>query len=287
MSEKRVREWLLSQKNASPRFAKKIGFLSGKGGVGKTSVAIKMSCLLSEWGYRVLFLDCDHNLSNGVLKLGLPINDNFYSLITGEKSFRECLHKEGSLHILSGCNGNVDMFGSKFELAEMFMGIIASCEREYDYVMLDCPAGLGADMVALGAYCDYRTVIVTPDKSSLTDSYGLMKILYKKYGVTRNHLLVNKVSSSRQYEKIVKTMCETVEKFLCGYLHILGEVRYENISVDCFDKILLKDADSKIHSDISKITGKFTDKPFITRKGNQSSTKEGFDVLSCQKTQES
>ena len=92
---------------------KKISFLSGKGGVGKTSIAVKMSCLLSEWGYRVLLLDCDYNLSNGVLKLGLPINENFYSLITYEKSFQECLYKKGSLHILSGCNGNLKIFEKK------------------------------------------------------------------------------------------------------------------------------------------------------------------------------
>ena len=48
---------------------------------------------------------------------------------------------------------------------------------EYDYILLDFPAGLGRDMVALGARCDYRTMVVTPDKSSLTDTYGLMKIL--------------------------------------------------------------------------------------------------------------
>ena len=285
MSDTRTREWLLSQKNISSRFAKKIGFLSGKGGVGKTSVAVKTSCLLSEWGYRVLLLDCDHNLSNGILKLGLPINENFYSLITSEKPFQDCLHKEGNLHVLSGCNGNLKIFEDKLEFGKIMIDIMASHEREYDYILLDCAAGLGRDMVALGAYCDYRTIIVTPDKSSLTDSYSLMKVLCKKYGIVNNHLLVNKVSSLQQYEKVVKTMCETVEKFLCGYLHILGSIRYETVTVDRFDRILLKDADSKIHSDISNVARKLAEKEFVT--GISSSTKEGFDVLSFQKAQES
>ena len=275
-----TREWLLSQKTISPKVAKKIGFLSGKGGVGKTSVAVKMSCLLSDWGYRVLLLDCDYNLSNGVLKLGLPINENFYSLITCEKPFQDCLYKKGNLHILSGCNGNLKIFDNKLEFGKIIMDIIMAHEGEYDYVMLDCPAGLGRDMVRLGAFCDYRTIVVTPDKSSLTDSYGLMKIMCKKYGIVNNHLLVNKVSSFQQYTKIVKSMCETVEKFLCGYLHILGGIRYETVNVDSFDRLLLKDADSKIHTDISKIVGKFTDKKSVT------GTKEGFDVLSFQQAQE-
>ena len=278
-----AREWLLSQKDSSLPFAKKIGFLSGKGGVGKTSVAVKMSCLLSEWGYRVLLLDCDYNLSNGVLKLGFPINENFYSLITCKKSFQDCLFKKGNLHILSGCNGNLKIFENDIEFEKIIVDIITSHEREYDYIMLDCPAGLGRDMVALGAYCDYRTIIVTPDKSSLTDSHSLVKVLCKRYGIVSNHLLVNKVSSFQQYKRIAGTMCETVEKFLGVFLHVLGGVRYETANIDCFDRILLKDADSKIHSDISNIMGKFTEKQLIT--GNLSSAKEGFDVLSCQKTQ--
>ena len=281
----RAREWLLSQKNISSGFAKKIGFLSGKGGVGKTSVAVKTSCLLSEWGYKVLLLDCDYNLSNGALKLGLPVNENFYSLITCEKSFQECLYKKGNLHILSGCNGNFKIFENKLEFEKIIIDIITSHEREYDHIILDFPAGLGRDMMELGAYCDYRTIIVTPDKSSLTDSYGLMKILCKKYGIASHHLLVNKISSFQQYRKIVKIMCETVEKFLCGYLHILGGIRYETTTIDCFDRLLFKDASSKIHSDISKITRKFTEKQSVT--GNSLSTKEGFDVLSFQKAQKS
>ena len=129
MSESSARKWLLSQKATLPKVAKKIGFLSGKGGVGKTSIAVKTSCLLSKWGYRVLLLDCDYNLSNGVVKLGLPVNENFYSLLTSEKSFQDCLHKEGSLHILSGCNGNLKIFENKLKFEKIIMDIIASHER--------------------------------------------------------------------------------------------------------------------------------------------------------------
>ena len=283
MSESNARRWLLSQKAVSSKAAKKIGFLSGKGGVGKTSLAVKMSCLLSQWGYRVLLLDCDYNLSNGALKLGLPINENFYSLLTSEKSFQECLYKKGNLHILSGCNGNLKIFENKLVFEKIVMDIIASHEREYDYILLDFPAGLGRDMVSLGSRCDYRTMVVTPDKSSLTDTYGLIKILYKKYGVFCNHLLVNKISSSLQYEKIVKTMCETVERFLGGSLHILGGVGYEITKLDNFDRLLLKDADSKIHRDISKITERFTEKQSMMR--NSFLAKEGQNVVSFEKTQ--
>ena len=279
MSKLHTREWLLSQKKIIDRslfkgIARKISFISGKGGVGKTSIAVKMSCLLSQWGHRVLLFDCDYNLSNGVVKLGLPINENFYSLVSSERSFQDCLYKEGNLHILSGCNGNLEIFEKGLEFEKIVMDIIASHESEYDYIVLDCAAGLGKDMMALGAYCDDRVIVVTPDKSSLTDSYSLIKILGKKYKVMDNYLLVNKVSSLQQYKRIVKSMCETVERFLSGHLHILGSIGRETETVDKFDSLLLKNAHSKIHRDISHVTKRFTEEHFVSSRMKTPSERE-------------
>ena len=247
----------------------KISIISGKGGVGKTSIAIKMSSLLAGQGYKVLFIDCDYNLSNGVLKLGLPINEHFYSLITSKKSFQECVYREGNLHILSGCSGHLDIFETGVEFEKVLIDIMAAHEHEYDYIILDCAAGLGKDMVMLSAYCNHRFIIVAPDKSSITDSYSLIKILKLKYGIVENHLLVNKVSSMSQYRRVVKTLSETAEHFLSVRLYILGRIRYDVGSVDYFDKKLLKDADSKLHYDIFNITKRFAEEHFrsLQKKG--------------------
>ena len=67
-----------------------------KGGVGKTSVSLKMSKTLSELGYKVLLIDCDSNLGNTAIRLGLPINNSFYSLLSASKTFDECIHKNGN-----------------------------------------------------------------------------------------------------------------------------------------------------------------------------------------------
>ena len=88
MSTKNATEWLMSHKRFDAHQLKKIpnrtysiAITSGKGGVGKTSVSIKMAKVLAEDGYRVLLVDFDTNLSNTAVKLGLPINDNFYDLL--------------------------------------------------------------------------------------------------------------------------------------------------------------------------------------------------------------
>lgn len=269
MSNLRTREWLISQKSFENNSeflgkslngkAKTISIASGKGGVGKTSISIKFAKMLSDWGYKVLLIDCDYNLSNTSVKLGLPISDNFFSLLSAEKSFEDCVYKEGNFHLLSGCNGNMDLFDKKLDLDRVIVDIINAHEGDYDFIICDCPAGLSREAIIVNAYCDYRFVVVTPDKSSITDSYSLIKILNTKYGVKENHVLFNKISSSEQMNRLSKTLGSTVDHFLDCKLNVLGGLPLDTRSVDQFDKALLKVAGSKIHASFFKFMKRFTE----------------------------
>jgi len=233
----------------------------GKGGVGKTSVALKFALELSR-KKNVLLIDCDHNLSNTLIKLGAPLNDYFYELITSLKNFDECLYKEGKFHLLSGCNGNLGFLNKSFDLAKFVIDIMVEHEKEYDHIILDCPAGLSADSMMLSAYCDNRIFVVTPDKSSLTDSYSLMKILSRSYGVKENYLLVNKIQNLKHYHRVVKTISETAECFLSCRTHILGGIQKREGNSDLFDEDLLSNKNSIIHKNFTKVIKIYAEKPF-------------------------
>jgi flagellar biosynthesis protein FlhG len=256
-------DWLISQNKyhskKTNQKAKTISITAGKGGVGKTSVAVKFAKILAKKGYKVLLLDCDYNLSNTVVKLGLPVTNYFYDLVSAQKEFDECIYKDGNLHLLSGCNGNIDLFNKNLEIDRIIIDILVNHERDYDYILLDCPAGITKETLTLNAYSDYRFVVVTPDKSSVTDSYSLIKILNKEFGVNDNHLLVNKISSENQYQRMVKTLSETVESFLKCRLHILGGINNVEAPVDQFDSLLLEGENNSLHKNFSKLVTKFTE----------------------------
>src|SRR5690606_29425158 len=230
---KQASEWLISQNkfnkdaSAPKRRARTISVTGGKGGVGKTSIALKMAKMLAKQGQKVLLIDCDTNLSNTAVKLGLPITDSFMDLVTAKKTFEECLHVDGNFHLLSACNGNLELFEKELEYDRLLIDVISAHERDYDFILLDCPAGLSKISLTLNAYSDQRIIVVTPDRSSITDSYSLMKILNTRFGVNENHLLVNKVSSLAQYQRMVRTLGETVENFLTARLRVLGYVAFE------------------------------------------------------------
>lgn len=262
-------KWLESQHSGFKQNLKstiKISIASGKGGVGKTSSALKIAKLMSNEGLKVLLVDCDYNLSNTAVKLGLPLNDNFYSLITSQISFDEAIYKQENFHLLSACNGNLDLFNSdSTHYGQYIIDVISAHENEYDVILLDCPAGLSKDVCVLSAYCDYRFVVVTPDKSSITDSYSLIKILQKNYSIQRHHLLFNKVLDKGQYNRLTKTFVDTVSEYLTCSVEILGGVG--NYAESDFDRDLLKVADSKIHKQFSHIVEKFVEKNIATTGG--------------------
>ncbi len=270
MSTKSAAQWLVGhnrfEQKKSPGSIKKnfgnaktISITSGKGGVGKTSISLKLAKILSDKGYKTLVIDCDYNLSNTSVKLGLPLTDNFYSLLSAQKSFDDCLVMHEGYYLLSGCNGSMDLLNESLSIEKFIIDILVSHESEFDYILLDSPAGIGRENLTLNAYSDHRFVVVTPDRSSLTDSYSLMKILSNKYGVSENHLIVNKTSSDKQYKRIVKTLGDTVDKFLNTRLKVLGGIDRKNVSVDQFDKVLFGGEDFALHQNFINIVEMFSE----------------------------
>jgi flagellar biosynthesis protein FlhG len=267
-------EWLLSfsvEKSSSLNAAKslrnrefrpcvKVSVTGGKGGVGKTSIALKSAQELARAGYRTLLIDCDSNLSNTAIKLGLPVDNKFEKLLSAGLSFEECLIQRGNFHLLPACNGSIELFESKLNLEEIITDIITSHEHEYDYILLDCPAGLGRDALALNALCDHRFVIVTPDKSSITDSYSLMKVLSQRFGIKQHHLIVNMYQGEKQLQRVFTTLSETVRNFLGGEVQLLGGIRKIDVDASGFDTFFLSEAKNEFHHNFVKLLYGFTEK---------------------------
>ena len=229
-----VEEWLSSYKrdlgnNVGGDFSSNsvIAVSSGKGGVGKTTISLKLAECLANDSYKVLVVDCDYNLSNTSVQLGLNLQNDFFKLLNSQKSFYECVQKVKGFDLLAACNGDLELFNNDMGIGDILLDIIASHKSDYDVVILDCPAGLNLDVLSLCAYADFRIMVATPDPSSITDTYSSIKILKKKFNISVNHLVVNKVSSDRNFKRVVKTISETAERFLTCQTKVLGAV-YEN-----------------------------------------------------------
>jgi flagellar biosynthesis protein FlhG len=238
----------------------KISITGGKGGVGKTSISLKAAQELAKSGHRTLLIDCDSNLSNTAIKLGLPLDNKFEKLLSAEASFEDVLIQQGNFHLLPACNGSISLFESKLNFAEIIIDIINSHEHEYDYILLDCPAGVSREALTLNAFCDYRWVVVTPDKSSITDSYSLIKLLHNRFGTKENHLIVNMFQTEKQMQKVVSTLGQTIENFIGIKTSFLGGVKKAEISADGFDTFFLSETNNEWQKNFVKLLYEFTEK---------------------------
>jgi flagellar biosynthesis protein FlhG len=252
------------------RKATTISVVSGKGGVGKTSYSIILSKVLASKGKKVLLIDCDYNLSNILVKLNLTINDDFYDLVTLKKEFKDCLRKFPNFHILPGCNGNVNLSQDKVPLDDIFLDIINDCENDYDYIILDSPAGMDDRVLSLSSFCDDRIFVINPDKSSVTDSYSLMKVLKVRHGVKFNYFSINKYDHFTQLERVRKTLLETCDNFLGVDLKFIGGVKNFPVDPEYFDKNFIQNNNDEIKKTFIKIVdtyseGKDVVKPAILR----------------------
>ncbi len=261
-------EWLSSlnkyssdnsgHKRSSDR-SRVISITSGKGGVGKTSISLKIAKLLSK-KFKTLLIDCDINLSNTSIRLGIPIENNFHCFINGEKTLDECLYKDGNFHLLPSCNGNMEIFKSNLKSDKIILNIINQYRNKYEYIILDCSADITQVTLNLNAYSDDRFIVVVPDKASITDSYSLIKILAAKYMIKENYLIVNKVSNIIQYQKIIKTLGDTVDHFVGGRLKILGSILLEKeLRMEDFDTVLLNEEKSSLHYSFIKLVKNYTE----------------------------
>ncbi len=250
----------------------KISITGGKGGVGKTSIALKTAQELASAGFKTLLIDCDSNLSNTAIKLGLPLDNKFEKILSGEAQFEDCLISRGNFHLLPACNGSVSVFESKINFDDVIIDIIASHENDYDYILLDCPAGASREALTLNAYCDHRWVVVTPDKSSITDSYSLVKLLATRFGIKENHLIVNMYQSEKQFQKVVLTLSETIENFLGARTMILGGIQKFDVSAEGFDTFFLSEGKNEFQRNFVKLLYGFTEKaggPLTARSASQ------------------
>lgn len=278
MSTLKAREWLISQNSterstaeANPKkAAKTVAITSGKGGVGKTSVALKFGQVLSYTGHRVLLLDCDANLANAAVKMNLPIKDHLSDILFRGKSFEDCLYKDGNFHLLPGCNGSLELYNEEYDITRFVSDLVSELTYSYDYIIFDSPAGLGKDVVSLSCLADTRMFVVTPDRSSITDSYSLMKILGLQHGIKDHYLVANKVSSDQQTAKIVTGLSETAENYFNASVKSIGSISNLDCPVDQFDRELLKNADSRIQREFLQVAKRFAEECSTSKDGRVS-----------------
>lgn len=205
--------------------AKVIAITSGKGGVGKTNIVANIGFALSQMGKRVLILDADLGLGNIDVLLGLTPKYNLSHVVMREKTASEIII-EGpkNLKILPASSGIQELTQLTKEQRNNIFSELDSALDRIDILLIDTAAGISSNVMYFNVTAQEVLVVVTPEPTSMTDAYALMKVMSLKYSAKKFRLLVNLATNSGEAHEIFRQLTMVTNRFLDISIDYLGYV---------------------------------------------------------------
>lgn len=202
-----------------------VSVTGGKGGVGKSSVAVNLALGLKSLGGRVLLVDGDLGLANADQLLGVQAPSTMLDVIKGNVQISEAIiETPWGISLLAASSGRKEMA----ELDAVTMADLVSAIREikgkFDLVVIDTAAGIGETSVGLAQAGDIVLAVITPDPTSVRDGFSIMKILAKDRGVRRISLVANMVSSHAEGVDLFRRISSVSNRFLPLRLSLGGVI---------------------------------------------------------------
>ncbi|MEW6266653.1 MAG: MinD/ParA family protein [Thermodesulfobacteriota bacterium] len=192
-----------------------ISVTSGKGGVGKTNVVTNLALALAKIGQQVLIWDADLGLANIDVLLGLKPEYNIQHLLNGEKTLREILVPgPAGVRIMPASSGIQELShlgeGQKVRL----LSELDEYDDALDFLLIDTGAGISSNVMYFNLAAQERIVVVTPEPTSITDAYALIKVMATRYNQKRFNILPNQVNGPKEAKSVYTLLAGVADKHL-------------------------------------------------------------------------
>jgi flagellar biosynthesis protein FlhG len=224
-----------------------ISVASGKGGVGKSSLAVNMSIRLQDGCGPTLLVDSDLLMANSHVLLNTRPTADLIDVLEGRCDWRAAVHKlPNGLSLLPGRTAANVLVESDAERLKDLLHTLKATAHEFEYIIVDVPAGAGTGVMNTVSVADHTMVVLLGQATSFVDAYALIKNAYFEKNVTSFSAVVNMAKSAEQGKMIFDNFERTVSRFLpvklfyTGYLPKMSEINSSSVHGRSIDHDVMK-----------------------------------------------
>lgn len=223
---KQLREKVL-QKTAKKekRPTRIIAVTSGKGGVGKSNFALNFALSLVQQNKKVLIFDVDLGFANVDVLLGRSNKESIATMIEKDLSIWDIIEEgPNGLLFISGGSGFNDLFSLDEEKMNKFFSELSTIQGSVDYIILDTGAGLSYENLRFILAADDVILVTTPEPTSITDAYSIVKMIHAKDPNVHMKLIINQCTNEREGTQTAENFKQVTEQFLHKQIGTLGYI---------------------------------------------------------------
>lgn len=213
---------------AEPR-TRVIAVSSGKGGVGKSNVVANLAVALARAGKRVLVLDADLGLGNLDVLLGLVPRYTIEDVLSGARLLDEiCMEGPAGIHVLPASSGVPNLTSLTESQQIVIQEQLEHLASDKDVLLIDTGAGISPTVTFFASSAHETVIVVTPEPTSLTDAYALIKVLTRRYREHRFKVLVNQAKGPREAAEVFRKLDRAVDRFLQVAVESIGYIPHDD-----------------------------------------------------------
>ncbi|HMO26692.1 MAG TPA: MinD/ParA family protein [Tepidisphaeraceae bacterium] len=192
-----------------------VAITSGKGGVGKSTLAVNLAIKLTQAGKEVVLLDADLGLANADVLCNMDLPSNLAHVIARKRELKDVMVRgPGGFRLIGGASRLARMAGLSDFDRQRIVESLGRVEQEADMLLIDTGAGISANVMSFTRAADHVIVVTTPEPTAITDAYAMVKVISKDGGDRRISLLVNQVTSPGEARAVYERISRVARQFL-------------------------------------------------------------------------
>lgn len=213
-----------------PRKNNIIAIASGKGGVGKTWLAVTLTHLFARSGRHALLFDGDIGLANVDVQLGLTPQKDLNSTLSGRHALKDAIttYPEGGFDIIAGRSGSAALATLPVQKLHAVGDELLELQKNYDHVIIDLGAGIEQHVQYLASLASRCIVVVTDEPTSLTDAYAFIKVALSGKDAPEVGIVINQAATQKEGEATYNALNKACVNFLSMSPQLLGIIRRDN-----------------------------------------------------------